>query len=125
MEVATRSLGRYVRRRREMLGLSQGALGEKIGREQKWISELERGALVNLPPPEIVRGLADALNCLPADLLIAAGYLERDDPTPAMLEVTFIHELRGDAESLRGQVESLIRRIAIAESDRAVVVNGG
>lgn len=46
LEDATRGLGRYVRDRRNELGVNQSDLGASVGRDQGFISELERG--VNL-----------------------------------------------------------------------------
>ncbi len=79
MDNAMRGLGRFVRERRDEMGINQAELGEAIGRDQKYISDVERGALVNLPPIEVLRPLATTLRCTTTDLLTAAGYVDADD----------------------------------------------
>lgn len=77
-EDAVRALGRYVRQLRDELGLNQSELGERIGRDQKAISNIERGAVTTFPDRETLRALANALYVTTADLLEVAGYLEPD-----------------------------------------------
>jgi transcriptional regulator with XRE-family HTH domain len=78
MEDAMRGMGRFIRMRREALKMNQGELGAAIGRDQGFISELERGVPTNLPSIEILRGLAAELDCDVADFLIAAEYIDAD-----------------------------------------------
>ena len=68
----------YMKARRNELGLTQEDLGAAIEREQKYVSRLE-SVSARFPEPEMLRRLAVALQCRPADLLISAGYLDADD----------------------------------------------
>jgi transcriptional regulator with XRE-family HTH domain len=77
-EDAVRALGRFVRQLRDELGLNQTELGERIGRDQKTISNIERGAVTTFPDRETLRALAAALYVTTSDLLQAAGYLDTD-----------------------------------------------
>lgn len=79
-----RMLGRWIRARREELGISQVELGALIERDQNYVSRLERrnepDAL--LPDARTTRLLAEALRVPVDDLLIAAGYLDAADAIP-------------------------------------------
>lgn len=79
-----RMLGRWIRARREELGISQVELGALIDRDQNYVSRLERrnepDAL--LPDARTTRLLAAALRVPVDDLLIAAGYLDAADAIP-------------------------------------------
>jgi transcriptional regulator with XRE-family HTH domain len=73
--------GRYVRERRESLGITaQEELGAMIGRDQNWVSRLERGVIrCPIPPPEEINLLATALQVTPFQLLRQAGYGTEQD----------------------------------------------
>lgn len=123
MENAISGLGRFVKKRRGKM--SQAELGAFVDREQTWISELERGAVVYLPPPEIIRGLATGLGCPPSKLLEAAGYLDPEDPSEAMLHANQLHEARRAAENLREQAQALVGQLTAIESAITTVVEAG
>lgn len=53
--------GERIRRAREARGLSQGQLGEILGRSRQRISEIERSA--DLPSGLLLGDLAEALGC--------------------------------------------------------------
>lgn len=61
---------RQVRSRRRRLGLSQLAVARHIGCSQPYISQLEAGQ-IHRPSHDVVRDLAAALRCAPADLFPA------------------------------------------------------
>jgi len=75
----TLTLGEFVRARRLTLGLTQTELGEQIGRDQTWVSNLERNHFKELPDPTIIRALARALDVTVADIWTALGYLDPDE----------------------------------------------
>lgn len=88
MPTATSGLGARVRQLREWRGLSQEELAEKIGKDQNYISQLERG-VIRMPRPETLAALAEALGTTPVDLLRAAGWVPeepRKEPLPPHLE---------------------------------------
>ncbi|MFO0906825.1 MAG: helix-turn-helix transcriptional regulator [Isosphaeraceae bacterium] len=60
------TIGNFIRRRRDELGISQAELGRKLGRHQVWVSQRECG---NTPVrSEDLPGLADALQVDAADM---------------------------------------------------------
>lgn len=85
MEVdRTSTVGEFVRRRREQLGLKQRQLADMIGREQTFISSLENNRNEGyLPQRDVVLALADALEVDEIDILRAAGYVREPEVTPA------------------------------------------
>lgn len=74
------SLGAYVRRRREELGLTQEELAERIGEgaRQSDISRLEREKVM-LPRRRRLERMAEALGVSLGTLFREAGWLEGDD----------------------------------------------
>jgi transcriptional regulator with XRE-family HTH domain len=56
-----------LRKVRESKGLSQAALGKLVGADQPSIYRWEKGKVK--PWPHTVQKLADALDCMPAELL--------------------------------------------------------
>ena len=69
-----------IRNARERRGITnQAALGELIGRDQSFVSRLERGLMKELPTPETLRAIGDALGLTMPEMLEAAGYV---DPAP-------------------------------------------
>lgn len=72
-----RALGRFIRARREVLGLSQREFARRIGKEPSWISSLELGRVgAYLPDPESLRRIADVLRVSTHELLAVVGYLD-------------------------------------------------
>lgn len=68
-------LGVYIRRQRELVGISQAALARAIGiKDRSYITQIESGR-TKLPGHEVRVKLAAALGVREADLLIAAGEL--------------------------------------------------
>lgn len=127
MDNAMRGLGRFVRERRDELGMNQGELGEAVGRDQKYISDVERGALVNLPPIEVLRPMAEALRCTTTDLLEAAGYIDASDEErfAALREASQIYDTERRLASLRDEVDAVLGMVRGMREDRNVVVEDG
>jgi transcriptional regulator with XRE-family HTH domain len=78
--------GSKIRGRRRELGLTQGQLGERVGKSQVAVSEWERGVV----HPSDLQGLARALEVSPEELVMAqvAGVLAADPVEAAILEQT-------------------------------------
>jgi len=68
--------GQRIRDRREQLGLSQEALGRRIGKDVHYISKLERGIRTNITT-DTLEHLAEALVCS-TDYMLGLA----DDPRP-------------------------------------------
>lgn len=111
-------LGDYIRTVRERRGLEVQDLASEIGRYPSWVSELERGRRKTIPEPEELRSIAGSLGVSVVDLLIASGYLTRDDVYAAQAERnpfptgTSSHELvdrlLGDDRGLVDVVDSIM-----------------
>lgn len=67
-----KELGRTIVRGRRRLGMSQTALGDRVGRTHGTISNLERG-LTDTPPVELLTAIALELGDNPADYIRMAG----------------------------------------------------
>lgn len=68
-------LGNFVITARKRAGYdTQKAFAEAVGRDQAWVSRLERGVGKETPPPEDVALLAKVLHVSQLELLAAAGY---------------------------------------------------
>ncbi|MEZ5383181.1 MAG: helix-turn-helix transcriptional regulator [Microthrixaceae bacterium] len=66
-------LGQFVNTRRSELGLSMQKVADIAKVDLTYISKLEAG-LVHRPKPEILHGLAEALQTPPADIFALVGY---------------------------------------------------
>lgn len=71
-------LAAEVQRLRAASGLSMRSLATAAGVDVAYVSRIERGGY-DLPNPLYLRGLARALSVSPVELLLAAGYLEKQD----------------------------------------------
>jgi transcriptional regulator with XRE-family HTH domain len=78
-----RSLGAFVRARRESLGLTQMDLGRRIGYYQERVSAIERG-VYGLPSLPAMEELAAALEVDLCDLVEAAGFSLRPTSTDGL-----------------------------------------
>ena len=100
MLITMNNLHTLVKQARERRGFrTQGELAVRIGRDTSYVSRLENGALKEIPQPELLRDLADALGYTVVDLLRAAGYdvdapdtsevitIRRDDPRARVAEI--------------------------------------
>lgn len=73
MIIGMSTLGDFVRERRKLVGYrTQEALAEKLGRDQAWVSRLER--ISETLPPDEMAIVAEALGVAQVELLEAAGY---------------------------------------------------
>lgn len=76
--MTVKTLGAFVRERRERRGWTQGRLAEAIGVSGAYVSQIETGA-TKLPGGHLRRRLAQVLGVRHVDLLIAAGELAPDE----------------------------------------------
>lgn len=74
-------VGKFIQERRKALGLTQGALGEKLNVTDKAISRWERG--VGFPDIQIVEALADALEVTVLELMRGERMEEKSIPVEA------------------------------------------
>lgn len=79
--VSAMSLGARIRELREQRGLTQDELASLIGKDQNYVSQLERGA-IQMPRLPMIDRIARVLGTTRYDLLRAAGWIEEDAPTP-------------------------------------------
>lgn len=70
----TNTLSVLVRSRRSSLGLSKRSAADKAGISEFQWNWIERAATPRLPGPEVVAGIAAALDLSPSELVRAAGY---------------------------------------------------
>ncbi len=98
------SIGDNLRRVREAAGLTQTDLAVRMQTRPSWISLLER--TTDLPTPETVKRLADALGVLPSELL--AGVITPWDV------------LRGTTEPMRAKASATSRD----DRDTDALLNG-
>lgn len=76
------TLGALVKRARLGKGMRGGDLGAAIGKDASYVSKIERGTMKDIPPPEIVRALSDALGVPEARLVRAIGYRTSEGEAP-------------------------------------------
>lgn len=108
-------LGAFVRSMRMERRMTQEDLAYAIGREQEYISRLERGLVKEpFPPPEEAQALARALGVTIGQMLDAAGY--RDDADVPDDERIFLSTVEGLS---RSNLPPYIRRIAIETMEHA------
>jgi transcriptional regulator with XRE-family HTH domain len=91
-----RALGSFIHSQRKLANLSLRQLAELTSLSNPYLSQIERG--LHQPSVRVLRLLADALNVSAETLLAEAGLLEHAADAA-----------RGDADSGRGSVESVIR----------------
>lgn len=111
-------LGRYIKERREELGLTQDELATRIGTSRAYMSQIESGRAKW--PQSLIPGLARALNVTQVELAVVAGLItetkvSRDDPfAPGDVRrkiLAMLPELRDDdAEFVRIVVETAVER---------------
>lgn len=111
-ERIARMLGPAIKELRETLGLTQGELGDLIGRPQKWVSRLENN-LKELPEPDVIAALATALKVSESTLLHAAGYLQ-DSDAPDPLKDPRLTFWAATLEQIPEEDEPFLREVARA-----------
>jgi transcriptional regulator with XRE-family HTH domain len=73
------ALGKRIRELRQIAGLSQSELADRIGVHSSYIGHLETGR-IKLPSQDILLKMAKVLDASSEDLLRAAGYLPPEAP---------------------------------------------
>lgn len=92
-------VGRRIAKFRKRMGLRQYEVAEKIGVNDKHISNIETGRCA--PSLELIMKLCGVLQITPNDLLLGAGFSENDITS-----------------------ETLAEKIAGLDSERRVIING-
>lgn len=100
------TLAQLVRRLREDQRLTQTALAERSSVSQGVISRIETGSYKEVPPPEVLDGLAGALGVSVNQLLTASGYhlaesRDQDDPLNNVTFAEFRDLTPEDLDALR------------------------
>lgn len=115
-------LGAFVRQARLTAGLSQEELGAKVRKAQRDISALERGRNAQMPRPEELRAIIDAVGASMEEALQYVGYLDDDHESAANVYAAIEREVRlaegiGDAErSVILQAIAYAKRLADIEA---------
>jgi transcriptional regulator with XRE-family HTH domain len=118
----TGTIGNFIRQRRVALGMSQGDLGRKVGKNQVWASQRELG-YVSVRDEE-VPGLAQALEVDEAKLRSLVGAPARSAETDAQAATPttgVVTEETVTANVLRWQVGEL--SVPIEELSREEMLN--
>ena len=116
-----RTLGEFVKERREAFGLNQSALSRNSGVLRETINRIENNKTM-LPSADTRRRLAKALNVRHIELLVAAGELTEDeidpdipqyqDPTMDALAQTWPHLDEDRREDLIRYVNRLLEPVS-------------
>lgn len=119
-------VGPYVKARRMELGMTQEELGDALGRDQKYISRLET-EYSRFPAPSDLRALAAALQVRPADLLIAAGYLDADDDerSGSLHETAIAYDVERRLSAAERDIQAARERLRDLRDERGVIVTDG
>lgn len=124
-------LGILVAQQRGRTGLTQRELGDAIGRNQDWVSKLERGMLRDWPDPDTVAGIAEALGVPRERLLEALGYLESRETDRSASDAPTIYTVLEDIEVVdlpdeaRGAIRDTIRLAARMRAEIEARNNNG
>ena len=90
--------GKWLRERRQAVGMSTHELGERIGARNSTIIRIEQGAFA-APRPDKLARIAEALGISLADMYGHAGYAVPDDLF-ALAEHVMLHRMRLTYEAL-------------------------
>lgn len=101
-----RTLGGYVKDRRDALGLNQTELSDLARVPRTTVNRIETGT-TQLPSADIRRKLAKALGVSHIDLLIAAGELDSDEVAPLGIQGVV------DADPEREALLAKLRRVRL------------
>lgn len=119
---ARQRLAALVRSRREAMKLTQSELAERIGCSREQITAIEAGR-VQLPSPEIAKGLERELGISEQDILRTAGYLtpeEKPSGAPSAeeeAELAMYRQLDRDPY-IAPDVREILKRIVREEHQR-------
>lgn len=111
-------VGRVIRERRKMLGMTQGQAADIAGIDASSWSRIERGT--QGWTPEVLEGMARALRVAPAELIASADAPPTPAAVPMPASATDMHEderealanLRRMSSSTRRAVYQLIAEVA-------------
>lgn len=108
--VERRTLGDFIRQRREQLGLKQKDLGDLVGVKQAYISQIETGG--TKWPQHLVPALAKALGVTQAELAERAGLIQlEDDERPERADDPLYDVMMLGAKSLTPEGRKIILKI--------------
>jgi len=121
------TLGSFIRQRLAELGMQQTALALDADVHATTMSGIVNDKRKSFPDPDVLRRVAEVLQVSPADLLIAAGYLDPDDATRfrEMHETAVVHDVARGLEEAERQIATARRRLRELQDERGVVVTDG
>jgi transcriptional regulator with XRE-family HTH domain len=93
-------LSKNIKKRRELLGISQAVLAERVNTSTHYISQIERE--IRFPTVDMMERIAFALEFDTTDLFSTAPF-----PQEAIKE--FQEGIKADISSIEGRLESLMR----------------
>ena len=103
------AVGEEIKRRRELLRLTQPELAEAVGISQQYLSQIERG--LKMPSPEKIDPFARCLKVPPYTLRVMAGYSGMDAAPPDDRESELVAAYRRADEAQREQVLRVVRAL--------------
>lgn len=107
-----KDLGTYIQQHRIEAGYAtQRAFADALGKDQSWVSRIERGVGKELPPPEDIELLASALHVTPHELFIAAGYRLDNAPAPDAPVVRSLRAILEGKDFTDKQVQSIVTMV--------------
>lgn len=108
-----KEMGTYIQERRAEAGyLTQKAFADALGKDQSWVSRLERGVAKELPTPEDMALISSVLHVPVENLLAAAGYtigMVVSDDHPLIAALRPILESRDLSERQIHQLATMVR----------------
>lgn len=86
--------GSFLRKTRKSRGMTLEELGNKVDLSKSYLANIENGRR-NVPSPEVLQKLSEALCIEHKDLMIRAGYIKEDEvvPSPSDFFKSYIREL--------------------------------
>jgi len=109
-------LGDLIRRRRRELALKQERLGELIGKDQPYVSQLERGE-IERPDPAVLEALSYHLGIPKRDLFEAAGWVYHEVVTGDERTVPVLGRVPADVVRWASPREATVSAIRVLEED--------
>jgi SOS-response transcriptional repressor LexA len=115
-DLVVETLGELVRRRRKELSLRQEQLAEMIGKDQSYVSELERGK-IRRPDPEVLEALAHQLGLPKKDLIELSGWVYREIVTGEERTVPVLGRVPADVVRWASPGEATVSSVHVLAED--------
>lgn len=111
------SLGAMIKRHRQHKGLTLVQLGEKVSLTHGYLSNIENNN--KIPTPEVLKKIAEVLDCSYSELLILAGHIGEGEIQELITRMANIKNIFGEAaEGIKDTLETVnLKSILIQESE--------